>query len=330
MFFSHIVVVVQSLSHIWLFVIPWTACSTPGFPAFYCLPEISQTHVHWVSDAIQSSHPLSPLLLLPSVFPSIRVFYNEWALRIWWPQYWSFSFSISPSNEYWGLISFRIDWFGLQHNLKASILGCSAFCMVQLSHLYMTTGKAIALTIQTFFGQVMAVLFNTSRFVIDFLPRSKRLKFCGCCHHSQWFWRPRKYNLPVSTFSPSICHEVMGLDAMILMCWMLSFNPSFSLSFIKKLFSSSLLSAIRVVSSACLRLLIFFMAILLPACDSCSLAFCIMYSGYQLNKQGDYTAFDILLSQFWTSPLFRVQLCCFLTCIQVSQEAGKVALCRVN
>ena len=128
------------------------------------------------------------LLLLPSVFPSIRVFYSELALHIRWPKYWSFSFSISPFNDYSGLISFRIDWIDLldvqgalkslpqHHNSKASILWRSAFFVVQLSHLYMTTGKTIAWTIQTFVSKVMALLFNTlSRFVIAFLPRSKCL-----------------------------------------------------------------------------------------------------------------------------------------------------------
>ena len=126
-----------------------------------------------------------PLLLLPSIFPSIRVFSKESALRIRWPTYWSFSFSISPSNEYSGLISFRMDWFDflavwgilknlLQHNLKASIFQCSASFMVQLSHPYMTTGKTIDLTLRTFLGKVMSFLFNTlSRFVIAFLPKSK-------------------------------------------------------------------------------------------------------------------------------------------------------------
>ena len=126
-----------------------------------------------------------PLLLSPSIFPSIRVFSNESVLRIRWPKYWSFSFSISPSNEYSGLISFRIDWFDLlavqgtlksllqRHSSKASILRLSAFFMVQLSHSYMTTGKTIALTRQTFVGKVMSLLFNMlSRFVIAFLPKS--------------------------------------------------------------------------------------------------------------------------------------------------------------
>ena len=129
-----------------------------------------------------------PLLLPPSIFPSIRVVSNESVLHIRWPKYWSFSFNISPSNEHPGLISFRMDWLDLlavqgtlksllqHHSSKSSILRCSAFFMVQLSHPYMTTGNMIALTIQTFVGEVMSLLFNTlSRFVIAFLPRNKHL-----------------------------------------------------------------------------------------------------------------------------------------------------------
>ena len=129
-----------------------------------------------------------PLLLLPSIFPSIRVFFKESVLCIRWPKYWSFSFSLSPSNEYSGLISFRIDWLDLlavqgtlksllqHHSSKASILCCSAFFMAQLSHPYMTTGKSTALTRWTFVSKVMSLLFNMlSRLVVAFLPRSKRL-----------------------------------------------------------------------------------------------------------------------------------------------------------
>ena len=138
-------------------------CSTPGFPVLHYLPEPAQIHVHWIRDSIQPSHLLSSLLFLSSIFSSIRVFSNKSALHIRWPNYWSFSFSISPSNEYSGLISFRNDWFDLlaaqgtlksfflqHHNSKVSILQHSAFFMVQLSHPYMTTGKTIALTIRTF------------------------------------------------------------------------------------------------------------------------------------------------------------------------------------
>ena len=129
-----------------------------------------------------------PLLLLPSILPSIRVFSNESAIHIRWPKYWSFSFNISPSNEYPGPISFRMDWLDLlavqgtlksllkHHSSKASILQCSAFFIVQLSHPYMTTGKTIALTRWTFVGKVMSLLLNMlSRLIITFLPRSKRL-----------------------------------------------------------------------------------------------------------------------------------------------------------
>ena len=135
-------------------------CSMPGLPVHHQLLELTETCVHKVGDAIQVSHPLSPLLLLPSIFPSVRVFSSESVLHIRWPKYWSFSFSISPSNEYSGQISFRMDWFdllavqgtlkSLQHrSSKASILYQSPFLMVQLSHPYMTTGKTIALTIRT-------------------------------------------------------------------------------------------------------------------------------------------------------------------------------------
>ena len=133
-------------------------CITPGLPVHHQLPEFTQTHVHWVGDAIQPSHPLCPLLLLPPIFPRIRVFSNESALRIRWPKHWSFSFNISSSHEHPGLISFRMDWLDLlavqgtlksllqHHSSKASILRCSAFFIVQLSHPYMTTGKTTSLT----------------------------------------------------------------------------------------------------------------------------------------------------------------------------------------
>ena len=145
-------------------------CSTPGFPVHHQLPESTQTHVHWV---MSSSHLiLGCCLLLPSIFPSIRVFSNESVLHITWPKYWRFSFNISPSNEYSGLISFRMDWLDLPavqgtlksllqyHRSKASILQCSAFFIVQLSHPYMTTGETIALTRRTFVDKVMSQLFN--------------------------------------------------------------------------------------------------------------------------------------------------------------------------
>ena len=156
-------------------------CRRPGLPVHHQLPELAQTHVHWVGDAIQPSHPLSSTLLLPSIFPSTRVFSNESALHIRWPKYWSFSSSITPANEYSGPISFRIDWFDLlavqetlkhllqYHSSKASILQHSDFFIDQLSHPYMTTGKTRALTRWTFVGKVMSLLYNMlSRLVIAF------------------------------------------------------------------------------------------------------------------------------------------------------------------
>ena len=162
------------------------------------------------------------LLLLLSIFPSIRVFSDESALRIRWPKYWSFSFSINPSNERSELISFRMDWLDLvavqgtlksllqHHSSKASILQRSAFFIVQLSHTYMTTGKTIALTRWTVVDKVMSLLFNMlSRLVITFLPRSKRLLISGLQSPSAVILEPRKIKSgTVSTLSPSICHEV--------------------------------------------------------------------------------------------------------------------------
>ena len=178
---------VQLLSHVRLFATPRTAA---------CQASLSITN-SWsppkpmfIESVMPSNHLIlcQPLLLLPSIFPSIRAFSNESALCIRWPKYWSFSFKISPINEYPGLIAFRMDWLDLlavqrtlkslhqHHSSKASILRCSAFFIVQLSHPYMTTGKTIALTRQTFVGKVVSLLFNMlSRLVITFLPRSKRL-----------------------------------------------------------------------------------------------------------------------------------------------------------
>ena len=189
---------VQSLSHVQLFAPPWTAACQASLyiTNSQSLLKLMSFESVMPSNYLILCHPLLlPLSILPSirVFSNesvlhIRVFSNESALHMRWPKYWSFSFSISPSNEYSGLISFRIDWLDLlpvhgtlkcllqQHSSKASVLWCSAFFMVQLSHPYMTTGKTIALTRQTFVGKVMSLLFNMlSRLIIDFLPRSKRL-----------------------------------------------------------------------------------------------------------------------------------------------------------
>ena len=163
-------------------------CSTPGFPDHYQLQSLLK--LMSIESVMPSNHLIlcCPPLLPPSIFPSIRVFSNESVLHIRWPKYWGFSFSISPSNEYSGLVFLRIDWLDLlavqgtlksllqHHSSKASILQHSAFFIVQLSHPYMTTGKTIALTRRNFVGKVMSLLFNMlSRFVIAFLPRSKRL-----------------------------------------------------------------------------------------------------------------------------------------------------------
>ena len=176
-----------------------------------------------------SSHPIlcHPLLLLPPIPPSLRVFSNELTLHMRWPKYWSFSFSISPSNEHPGLISFRMDWLDLlavqgtlksllqHHSSKASILWHSAFFTVQLSHPYMTTRKTIAFSRWTFVGKVMSLLFHMlSRLVITFLPRSKCLLISWLQSPSAVILEPPQ--IKSSTVSPSICHEVMGPDAMIL------------------------------------------------------------------------------------------------------------------
>ena len=228
-------------------------CGTLGLPVRDQLLEFTQTHVHWVSDAIQLFHPLSSPSSPTFNLSQLQGFSNESVLRFRWPKYWSFSFSISPCNEYSGLISFRMDWFdflavqgtlkGLlqQHSLKASILWGSAFFIVQLSHPYMTIGKNIALTRWTFVGKVMSLVFyKLSRLVINFLPRSK-------CLLIWWLQSPSAVILGPSQeksviVSPSISHEVMGPVAMMLIFWMLSLKPTFSLysfTFIKRLFRSS-------------------------------------------------------------------------------------------
>ena len=177
-------------------------CSTTVSPVLnHHLLELAQPRVHWVGDIILSS-PLLSRPPLPSIFPN-RVFSYELAPCIRWQKYWSFTFSISPFNEYSVLSSFRVDLFDLpvaqgtlnsllqHHNLKASILQCSAF--FQVSHPCMTTGKAIVLTIWTFVGKMMSLFFNTLfRFVIAFFPMNKVFYFHGCSHHPQWYWSQKK------------------------------------------------------------------------------------------------------------------------------------------
>ena len=273
---------VQSLRCVWLFATLWIAARQASMSI---TNSQSLLKLMPIESVMPSSHLIlcRSLLLLPPILPSTRIFSNESTLRMRWPKYWSFSFSINPSNEHPGLISFRIGWLDLlavqgtlksllqHHSSKASILPCSAFFTVQLSHPYITTGKTIALTRRTFVGKVMSLLFNMlSRLVITFLPRSKRLLISWLQSPSAVILEPPKIKSDtVSTVSPSISHEVMGPDAMILVFWMLRFKPTFSLSsftFIKRLFSSSSLSAIRVVLSVYLRLFIFLLAILIPAC----------------------------------------------------------------
>ena len=206
---------VQSLSHVWLFVTPWTAA---------CQSSLAITNsqnllkLMFIKLVMPSNHLIlcRPLLLLPSIFPSIRVFSNESALRIRWPNYWSFSFNISPSNEYSGLISFRMDWLDLlavqgtlksllqHHSSKTSILLHSAFFIVQLSHPYMTTGKTIALTRRTFVGKVTSLLFNMlSRLVIIFLPRSKHLLISWLQSPSAVILEPKKIKSDTVSTWPS-------------------------------------------------------------------------------------------------------------------------------
>ena len=218
---------VQSLSCIRLFGTPWTAHQA----SLSITNSQSLLKLMSFESVMPSNHLIlcRPLLLPPSIFPSIRVCSNESVLHIRRPKYWSFSFNISPSNEYSGLISFRVDSLDLlavqgtlksllqYHSSKASILQHSAFFIVQLSHPYMTTGKTIALTRPTFVGKVMFLLLNMlSRLVITFLPRSKRLLISWLQSPSAVILEPRKIKSDtVSTVSPSISHEVMGPDAMI-------------------------------------------------------------------------------------------------------------------
>ena len=220
---------VQSLSCVQIFSTPWTAAHQASLSITSSRSLLKLTSITLV---IPSNRLIlcCPLLLLASIFPSIRIFSSESVLPIRWPKYWSFSFSISPSNEYSGPISFRVDWLDLlavqgtlkshlqHHSSKASILRRSAFFIVQLSHPYTTTGKTITLTRQTFVGKVMSLLFNIlSRLVIAFLPRSRHFLISWLQSPSAVILEPRKIKShTVSTASPSICHEVMGPDAMIL------------------------------------------------------------------------------------------------------------------
>ena len=259
--------------------------------------EFTQTHVHWDGDAIQQSHLLpSPSSPAPNRSQH-QGFTNKSELHIRWPEYCSFSFNISPSSEHPGLISFKMDWLDLlavqgtlksllqHHSSKASILWHSAFIIIQLSHPYMTTEKTIPLTRWTFFGKVLPLLFSLlSLLCITFLPRSKCVLISWPKSPSAVILEPCFHCFPnyLPWSDRSRCHYLSLLK--------LSFKPTFSLSsftFIKRLFSSTSLPAIRVVSSAYLRLLIFLPVILIPNCTSHSPAFLMMYSAYKLNKQAE-------------------------------------------
>ena len=221
---------VQSLSHVQRFGTPWT---TAGQASLSINNTRSLSKLMSIESVMPSSHLIlcHPLLLLPPVPSSIRIFSSESTLHMRWPKYWSFSFSISPSNEHPGLISFRMDRLGLlavqgtlksllqHHSSKASILRCSAFFIVPLSHSYMTTGKTIALTRRTFVGKVMSLLLGMlSRLIITFLPRTKCLNFMATVTICSDFGAQKnKVCLKtVSTVSPSTSHEVIGPDALIL------------------------------------------------------------------------------------------------------------------
>ena len=246
-------------------------CSTPGFPI---TNSWSLLKLMSIESVMPANHLIlcRPLLLRSSIFPRVRVFFNESALHIRWPEYWSFTFSISPSNEFSGLVSFRTDWFDLlavqgtcksllqYHSSKASILWCLAFFMVQPSHPYVTTGKTIALTRQTFVSKVMSLLFNMlSRLLIAFPPRGKCLLIAWLQSPSAVILEPEKIkSVTVFIVSPSIFHKGMGPDVMIfvfLEYWVLIqlFHSPLSLSS-----RGSLVSLCLALSHCCLLLLCLF------------------------------------------------------------------------
>ena len=277
-------------------------CRSPGLPDPHDLPSLP--NFMFISSVMLSSHLFlwGPLLLLPSIFPSFRDVTNKLSIYIRCPKYWSFCFSISPSSEYSGLISLKMtDLISLQSKglsgvffstivWKRQFFWHSTLFTVQLSQAWMITGKTIALAIQTFVCRVMSLIFNTlSRFVIAFLPRSNRLLISWLQSPSAVILEPkRRKSVTTSTFSPSICNANRCLIpwALFVCLFVLIFSLKLALALssftlIKKLFSSSLLSAIRVVSSEYTRLLMFLPPILIPACNSSSLAFLMMCSGWQ-------------------------------------------------
>ena len=308
---SHQYSSVQLLSCVCLFATPWTAACQASLSiaiprvhpnscplSRWCHPTISSSVIPFSS--CSQSFPGSGSFQMSQFFTSgsqstgVSASASVLPMNIqdWFPLGWT---------GWVSLLSKGLKSLLQHHSSKASILRCSAFLIVQLSHPYKTSGKTIALARWTFVRKVTSLLFNMlSRLVITFLPKSKRLSISWLQSPTAVILEPQKVKFV--TVSPSICHEVMGLDAMILVFWMLTFKPTFSLSsfiFMNSLFTSSSLSAIRVVSSAYLRLLIFFPAILISASASSSPAFFMMYSAYKLNKQGDniqpwHTPFPIL------------------------------------
>ena len=298
---------VQSLSCVRFFATPWTAACQASLSITNSQSlrkpmsiELVMPSNHLILISREGSSPSLPAFSLSQhqgLFQWISSLHQVAKVLLLQLQHQS-------SSEYSGLISFRNDWFDLlavqgtlkslsqHHSSQASIPQHSAFFIVQLSHPYMTTWKTIGLTRWTFAGKVMSLLFNMlSRWVIAFLPRSKHLLISWLQSPSAVILEPNNIkSITDSIVPPSICHEVMGPDDLIFIFWMLSFKPAFSRSsftLIKRLFSYSWLPSIRVVSSTYLRLLIFLLAILIPACKSSSPAFLLMYYAYKLNKQGD-------------------------------------------
>ena len=287
---SLIVSSVQLLSsRVWFFAIPWTAARQTSL-SITNSPNLLK--LMSIESVMPSNHliPVVPFSSCLQSFPASGSISNQSVLCIRWPKYWSFSFSISTSNEYSALISFRIDWYDLlavqgtfksllqHHSSKASILQCSAFLIVPLSYPYMTTGKTIALTRQTFVRKVMSLLFSMlSRLVTAFSSKEKAsFNFMAAVTICSDFGAQENKVCYCFPCFPIYLPEVMGSDAMILVFWMLTFKSTFT--FTKKLFSSSSFSAIRVVSSTYVRLLIFLLAVLIPGCASSSLAFHMMHS----------------------------------------------------
>ena len=296
--FPFFVVVAQLPSHVWL--CDSMDCSTPGLPVPRHLSEFGQVRVHCISDAVQPSHLLTPsssaldlsqhqglfqwVFCVHQITKTLKLqFQNVLPVNIqgWSPLRLTSLISLL-SKGFSRVFSSTTLW-------RHQFFGVLAFFTAQLSQPYVTTEKTIVLTIWTFAGRVMSLLFNIlSWFVIPLLPRNSRLLISWLQSRSAVILEPkRRKSVIISTLSPSICHAVMGPDAMILVFLIFSLKPALSLSsftLIKKLFSSSLLSAIRVVSSAYLKLLMFLLPVLIPVCKSSSPAFLMMCLAYRLNK----------------------------------------------